>query len=266
MMSAARAWQRIEKPLSVAGTLLAAFVAWEVGVRVFDVPRFLLPPPSEVVAEFFKTPGYFLQHTGFTLWTTLAGFALSVAIGALLSVAIVYSRFLERTLFTLLVTFNSVPKVALAPLFVIWLGTGATPKIAIAFTIAVFSIVISTVLGLRSADPELLMLARSARASELQMLWKIRLPSALPSAFSGMKISISVALVGAIVGEFVAGSFGLGQVILVSQSSFQTARMFVAITLLGILGTILYYAIELVERWTIPWHISQRVNRPGSTA
>ncbi len=265
-MTAAAAWQRFEKPVTVAGTLLAAFVAWELLVRVFDVPAFLLPPPSKVVAEFASSPGYYLYHTGFTLWTTTAGFALSVVIGALLSTAIVYSRFLERTLFTLLITFNSVPKVALAPLFVIWLGTGATPKIAIAFTIAVFSIVIGTVFGLRSADPDLVALARSARASELQILWKIRMPSALPSAFAGMKISMTVALVGAIVGEFVAGSFGLGQVILVAQSSFQTARMFAAITLLGILGTILFYVVELAERLTIPWHISQRVDRHNPTA
>ena len=265
-MPASATWRKFQKPLSVAGTLLGACAVWELCVRLFHVPGFLLPPPSRVVAEFIDSPAYYLYHTGFTLWTTTAGFALSVVIGALISTAIVYSRFLERTLFTLLITFNSVPKVALAPLFVIWLGTGALPKIAIAFTIAVFSIVISTVFGLRSADPDLVALARSARASEMQILWKIRLPSALPSAFSGMKISISVALVGAIVGEFVAGSFGLGQVILVAQSSFQTARMFAAIMLLGILGTILFYAVELAERWTIPWHISQRATGRSPTA
>lgn len=265
-MARLRVWQRIEKPLSVVAVLLGSFVAWELFVRLFDVPGFLLPPPTLVLSEFFNSPGYYLYHTGFTLWTTTAGFAISVVIGVLLSIAIVYSTFLERTLFTLLIAFNSVPKVALAPLFVIWLGTGATPKIAIAFTIAVFSIVINTVFGLRSADPDLLALARTARASEMQILWKIRLPSALPSAFSGMKISISVALVGAIVGEFVAGSFGLGQVILVAQSSFQTARMFVAISLLGVLGTILFYAVELAERLIVPWHISQRGGSRSSTA
>lgn len=263
-MAWAPTWQRIEKPVMVTATLLATFVLWEMYVRLFDVPGFLLPPPTRVIYEFFVTPGYFLYHAGFTLWTTIAGFALSVVVGAALAVAISYSRFLERTLFTLLVAFNSVPKVALAPLFVIWLGTGATPKIAIAFTIAVFSVVIGAVLGLRSADPELLALAHSARASELQVLWKVRLPSALPSAFAGMKIAISVALVGAIVGEFVAGSFGLGQVILVAQSSFQTPRMFAAITLLGILGTILYYLVELAERLIIPWHISQRGGARGA--
>lgn len=251
-------WQRIEKPVSVTAVLVAFFLVWELAVWLFMIPPFLLPPPSKLVAEFAWSPWYFLSHTFFTLWTTVVGFGLSLVIGLILAIGIVYSTFLERTLYTLLIAFNSVPKVALAPLFVIWLGTGATPKIAIAFTIAVFSIVINAVFGLRSADPDLLALARTARASELQILWKVRLPTAIPSLFSGMKIAMSVALVGAIVGEFVAGTHGLGQVILVAQSSFQIGRMFVAITLLGLLGTVLFYLVELAERLAIPWHISQR--------
>lgn len=254
-------WHRIERPVSVIAVLLAFFVVWELFVRLFKIPAFLLPPPSTLVAEFAWSPTYFLTNALFTLWTTAAGFLASLVVGVLLAIGIVYSTFLERTLYTLLIAFNSVPKVALAPLFVIWLGTGATPKIAIAFTIAVFSIVISAVLGLRSVDPDLLALARSARASELHILWKVRLPSALPSLFAGMKIAISVALVGAIVGEFVAGNHGLGQVILVAQSSFQIGRMFVAIVFLGILGTVLFYAVDLAERLLIPWHVSQRVSR-----
>lgn len=259
-------WQRIEKPVSITAVLVSFFVVWEVAVRLFNIPGFLLQPPSQLVVEFAEAPGYFLSHAAFTLWTTVAGFGLSLVIGVLLAIGIVYSTFLERTLYTLLITFNSVPKVALAPLFVIWLGTGTTPKIAIAFTIAVFSIVINAVFGLRSADPDLLALAHTARASEMQILWRIRLPNALPSLFSGMKIAISVALVGAIVGEFVAGSHGLGQVILVAQSSFQIGRMFVAITLLGLLGTILFYAVELAERLIIPWHISQRIGGAKSAS
>jgi NitT/TauT family transport system permease protein len=258
MMRPTSAWHRIERPVSVVAVLLTFFVAWELFVRLFHVPAFLLPPPSSLIAEFAWSPGYFLSNALFTFWTTTAGFVASLVIGVLLAIGIAYSTVLERTFYTLLIAFNSIPKVALAPLFVIWLGTGATPKIAIAFTIAVFSIVISGVLGLRSADPDLLALARSARASELYILWKVRLPSALPSLFSGMKIAISVALVGAIVGEFVAGTTGLGQVILVSQSSFQIGRMFVAIVILGILGTMLFYAVDFAERLLIPWHVSQR--------
>jgi NitT/TauT family transport system permease protein len=139
------------------------------------------------------------------------------------------------------------------------MGTGAEPKIAIALTIAIFAMVIDTVLGLKSLDPDLLALARTAHASELQILLKLRFPGALPSIFSGLKIAISLALVGTIVGEFVAGSTGLGQVILQAQGMFQAARVFAAVILLGIMGTILFYSIEWMEKVLVPWHVSQRV-------
>jgi NitT/TauT family transport system permease protein len=256
-----RIWRRIERPAWIFAVLALSLAVWQLAVGFFDVPRFILPPPSEVIAAFAESPMMFARATLFTLWTTVAGFGLAVVLGIVLAIGIVYSPLIERTVYTLLVSLNALPKVALAPLFVVWMGTGITPKIAIALTIAIFSIVIDTVLGLRSVDPDLLALARSAHASPLQMLFKIRLPHALPSIFSGMKISISVALVGAIVGEFVAGNNGLGQAILVAQGSFQTARMFVAITILGVLGTVLFYAVELAETILMPWHISQR----GST-
>ena len=147
-----------------------------------------------------------MRHLGFTLGMTCIGFALAVVLGVALAVGIVYSRFLERTIYTLLVALNSIPKVALAPLFVIWMGTGPEPKIAIALMLAIFPIVIDTVLGLRSVDPDMLHLARVSKASPWAVLTKIRFPCALPSLFAGMKVAISFALVGAIVGEFVAGS------------------------------------------------------------
>jgi NitT/TauT family transport system permease protein len=253
-----RIWRRIENPASICVVLAVSLLLWQLLVELLDIPKFLLPAPTAVFAAFAESPMLFARATMFTLWTTVAGFGLAVFFGVLLAIAIVYSPLIERTIFTLLVSLNALPKVALAPLFVVWMGTGVTPKIAIALTIAIFSIVIDTVLGLRSVDPELLALGQSAHASPIQLLFKIRLPHALPSIFSGMKISISVALVGAIVGEFVAGNNGLGQTILVAQGNFQTSRMFVAITILGLLGTGLFYAVELAETILIPWHISQR--------
>jgi NitT/TauT family transport system permease protein len=247
-----------KKTLEVAGVLLAALIIWEIAVRWFQPQAFILPAPSMIAVEFTKSPAYLLRHTMFTLSTTLAGFVLALFLGFIAAVGIVYSKFLERTLFTLLVALNSIPKVALAPLFVIWMGTGAEPKIAIALTIAIFATVIDTVLGLRSVDPELLQLAQTAHASGLKVLIKLRLPGALPSMFAGMKIGISLALVGAIVGEFVAGDTGLGQVILQAQGMFQTPRVFAAVIILGMVGTILFYAIEWLERLLIPWHVSQR--------
>ncbi len=246
------------RPLEVTLVLVGALVVWELAVLLLNPQPFILPNPLSIAKEFLNSPGYFLHQTLYTLGTTLIGFLLAIVLGFLAAVGIVYSTFLERTLYTLLVALNSVPKIALAPLFVIWMGTGAEPRIAIVLMITIFATVIDTVLGLRSVEPELLELARSAQASEWHVLTKIRVPCALPSIFAGMKLAISLALVGAIVGEFVAGNTGLGQVILQAQGMFQTPRMFVAIFILGILGTLLFYAVDWSERLLLPWHISHR--------
>jgi NitT/TauT family transport system permease protein len=246
------------------GVLAACILVWETSCRYLHPPAFVLPSPSLIAAEFATTPGYFLQEAAVTLGETVAGFLLAVVVGLALALAINSSRFLEATLYTLLVALNSIPKVALAPIFIVWMGTGLPPKVVIALTIAIFPVVIDFVLGLRSADPQLLALALTARTSWLRILLKVRLPSALPSMFAGMKVAISLALVGAIVGEFVAGESGLGQVILLAQGQFQTARMFVAVVILGLLGAALFYLIDYAERLLIPWHISQRTSKTGN--
>tara|TARA_R110000751_G_scaffold8822_7_gene34111 strand:+ start:34493 stop:35272 length:780 start_codon:yes stop_codon:yes gene_type:complete len=247
-----------DKLISVVAVLVVTVLVWEVLCWYFEARDFILPAPSRIIMEWAEAPGYFLKHAGYTLMTTLVGFALAVVLGVAMAVGIVHSVFLDRTLYTLLVALNSVPKVALAPLFVIWMGTGSEPKIAIALMIAIFSIVIDTVLGLRSADSDMINMARAARASKLQILTKIRFPMALASMFAGMKVGISFALIGAIVGEFVAGETGLGHVILLSQGMFDTPRAFVAIVILGIMGTLLFYLVEVAERILLPWHVSQR--------
>ncbi|VWX57766.1 Hydroxymethylpyrimidine ABC transporter, transmembrane component [Burkholderiales bacterium 8X] len=233
-------------------------LVWQFAVQVFKIRPFLLPAPSQIIAEFLAYPQFFLKESLYTLWTTFAGFLVAVIVGVTCGIGIVYSRFLEETVYTFLVGLNSVPKVALAPLFVIWMGTGVESKIAIGMMIAVFPILIATVMGLKSIDPEMLNMARAAHASKVDALWKVRMPNALPSILSGMKVAISFALVGAIVGEFVAGDTGLGHVILVAQGAFETPRVFVALVLLGVLGTILFAAIELMERLLVSWHVSQR--------
>jgi NitT/TauT family transport system permease protein len=251
-------WESSGRGGHIFGMLAAIFITWEGLIHILEVRLFLLPPPSKIFVEFFNYPAFFLTETLYTLWTTFAGFMIALILGVGFGIGIVYSRFLEQTLYTLLVAFNSVPKVALAPLFVIWLGTGSEPKIAIAMMIAIFPILIDTVLGLKSVDPEMLNMAKASHSSRASILWKIRFPNALPSIFAGMKVAISFALVGAIVGEFVAGDTGLGHVIVVAQGTFDTARVFVALILLGILGTILFNSIELLERFFLPWHVSQR--------
>jgi NitT/TauT family transport system permease protein len=175
-----------------------------------------------------------------------------------LGVGIVYWRLLERTIYTLLAALNSIAKVALAPLFVIRMGTGPEPKVAIAPMLAIFPIVIDTVLGLRSVDLDMLYLARVSKASPWGVLTKIRFPCALPSLFAGIKVAISFALVGAIVGKFVAGGRGIGFQILVAQGQFDTVRVFVSLLLLGLVVTVLFFVVDYAERLCLPWHVSQR--------
>jgi len=250
--------RRLLRANQVPLVVVAALLLWEALSWIFRPPEYLLPFPSRILAELAARPDIYFGNGLWTLLNTLAAFALSVAIGVALAVAIVYSRLVEKTVYTLLVALNGVPKVALAPLFVLWLGTGDASKIAIAFFIAIFAIVVDAVLGLRSVNPEMLDLARALRGGELAVLFKIRFPNALPSLFAGMKVAASLALVGVIVGEFVAAKRGLGYVILISQGTFDTPAMFAAIFVLALLGTVLFYALEWLERRVLPWHVSHR--------
>lgn len=238
--------------------LAFTFLAWEIGVYAFQASPLILPPPSAVFKAFAASPVLYIKQLGFTLAMTCVGFFLAVVLGIFLAIMIVYSPLVERTIYTLLVALNSIPKVALAPLFVIWMGTGTEPKIAIALMLAIFPIVIDMVLGLRSVDPDMLSLAKVSKASPMAILLKIRFPCALPSLFAGMKVAVSFALVGAIVGEFVAGSKGLGFQILTAQGQFDTTGVFVPLLLLGVIGTILFFAVDYAERVFLPWHVSQR--------
>lgn len=256
---ASNSWRSIHIVLVVVGF----FAAWQLGCVLLQPPEYLLPSPIAILREFDSAPLWYLGHASRTVGATLLGFFLALVVGCLAAVGIVYSRLLESTLYTLLVALNSVPKIALAPLFIIWMGTGLASKVAISFLIALFAIVVDSVLGLRSVDPDAIDLFRSLRGSSLQTLLWLRMPNALPYLFAGTKVAISLALVGAIAGEFVASQAGLGYVILAAQGSFQTSRVFAAIVLLGILGTILFYIVEITERFVCPWHVSHRSRSRG---
>jgi NitT/TauT family transport system permease protein len=250
--------RRIWNWTAPTATIVGMFVLWQVVVSVFHVRTLILPAPSAIFDALISSPRWFLQEGLYTLMTTLTGFAMAVGIGVVLAILIVEVRLLESTLYALLVALNSVPKVAIAPLFIIWLGIGPWPKIAIAFLIAFFPIVIDTVLGLKSVPKDMLDLASSMQGGRLDQFWRIRLPSALPSMFAGMKVGISLALVGAIVGEFVASDHGLGYIILTAQGTFETSQIFAANILLGAAGIVLFWVMTLLERQLVPWHASQR--------
>jgi NitT/TauT family transport system permease protein len=247
----------LQKP-PAAAVLTCLLLLWQAATWLFEPSPFLLPDPLSIGRALIENPNVYLINAYYTAANTLIGFALSVVIGFALALGIVYSRFLEATIYTTLVAINSMPKVALAPLFVVWMGTGNTSKVAMAFLIAIFAIVIEAVLGLRSLDTEVVDLGRSMRGSPFKLLWKIRLPSALPSLFAGMKVAIGLSLVAVLVGEFVSAQHGLGYVIMAAQGAFDTPRVFVAILLLSIMGTLFFRMIEFIERHLIPWHVSQR--------
>ena len=260
-----RSVHRLRKSSTQLSYLLATMTvilsAWEIACHVFGIGIYLLPKPSDVISQIIEDPIFLLYHGMFTASATMAGFVLAVIAGILIAIVIVYSPFLEKTLFTALVAFNAIPKIAIAPLFILWIGTGLESKVLMAFLIAIFPIIVDTVVGLRSIDPAQLDLARTYRASLVRMFWKIRFPNALPSIFAGMKVGITLALIGTIVGEFVGSSRGRGFVILQAQGTYQTPLVFAAILTLSVLGVILFNAIDLAERLALPWHVSNRGSR-----
>jgi len=245
-----------------AGVVVVALVLWEAACGFFKIGSYLLPKPSEIAKVIADDPMYLLRNAAVTAWATVLGFVLAVLVGIGLAVMIVYSKFLEKTLFTSLVAFNAIPKIAIAPIFIIWIGTGIESKVLMAFLIAIFPIIVDTVSGLRAVDPAQLDLVRTYRASQFETFWKIRFPNALPGIFAGMKVGITLALIGTIVGEFVGANKGLGFVVLQAQGTYQVPLVFAAITVLSVLGVILFNLIDLAERRCLPWHVSHR--RTGS--
>lgn len=245
------------------GSLISLLLLWEGAVWAFDVPLFLLPSPSLVLAETINKFPQLLSHTLATGYEAVLAFLLSVAVGVPVAVCLVSSRPVERAAYPLLVASQAAPKVVIAPLLTIWFGFGLAPKVYIAFLIAFFPIVISTVVGLKSVYPELIHLGRSIGLNPIQMFVKIRLPHALPSIFGGMQVAIALAVVGAIVGEFTGASAGLGYLLIITIGTLDTVVMFAGILASIVLGVVLFSMVVWIERWAIHWHASQRLQAGG---
>lgn len=233
--------------------LAAAIGTWGLAVVVFDVPEIVLPSPADVLDAFLRVPGYLLGEAVTTLVVIVLGFALAVAAGLVIGVAIAASRIVELMFSPLLVAFNAVPKVALAPLLVVWMGFGQQPKVVMALLVCFFPVVLSVAGGLTSTPVELVELARSLRASRTQTFLRFRFPSALPQIFVGLKVAMPLSAVGAVIGEFSAGDEGLGFVVVQSGANSDTALAFAAIALLGLMSVALFYALVLAERTLLPW-------------
>jgi len=239
-------------------TLIGLVVLWDLVVRVFDVKPFILPTPWMVGEALVRDFGSLVHHGTTTMQEVLAGFALSVIVGVPLALAIASSPLFERSAYPLLVGSQAVPKIAIAPLFVIWFGFGIAPKILMAFLISFFPVVVAGVVGLRSVEAEKLYLARSMGATRWQTFAMFRLPSALPSLFGGLKLAITFAVTGAIVGEFIGADRGLGYVLIFANGGMDTTLMFAALVWISVLALAFYALVAWTEKACLQWHVSHR--------
>lgn len=224
---------------------------------LLHVPTYTLPSPAAIVAVMVKEWRPLLQNSLVTLLESAIGFGLSIVISVPLGIVIVYSRWAEQIIYPFLVASQAIPKVALAPIFVVWFGFGLLPKVLIAFFIAFFPIVVNTVVGMSRTPPEMVHLMRSLGASSVQILLRVRLPSASPYIFAGIKVAAAFAVVGAIVGEFIAANSGLGYMQLVADNNFQTDLLFGTLVALSIMGIALFYLVGLVELIVLPRPLRQ---------
>ncbi len=247
--------ERIRSVLYPVGSIVLILIIWEAATRLLHVPVFLLPPPSVIAESMYLNAGVLMQESIATTWEITLGFGLSIVIGVPLALAIFLWPPFARTLYPLLVSSQAVPKVAIAPLFIVWFGLGLMPKVLIAFLIAFFPVVINTAMGLAAIEPEKIYLARSMGLGAFATFFKIRLPNALPSIFAGLKISITLAVVGAVVGEFVGGQGGLGYLLLIANGSMDTALLFGGLVALTLLGVIFFALVAVVEHLVLPPHV-----------
>jgi len=256
-----RGWRiRIAFPYATL-TFVGLFIVWEGAVRVFAVSPIILPAPSAVFLELAKNWKLLVGETGTTVYEVVIGFILSVATAVPLAILLTFSRSAERALYPLIIAAQTVPKIAVAPILLAWFGFGLRPKIIIVVLISFFPILINSVVGMKSLSPQMRHLARSMGASVWQIFWHFQLPNALPSIFAGMKVATTLAVIGAVVAEFVGADSGLGYVIMVATSDLNIARQFAAITVLTVAGIIFFGLIEYSEKLILPWHISVRGSR-----
>lgn len=234
-------------------TLILLVAFWELAVQIGQVPAFILPAPSAIAEEFATYWHRLLPNAGVTLSEVLIGFICAVLVGVPLAVAITYSRLMEKAIYPLIVASQTIPKVAIAPLLLTWFGYGITPKIVIVVLLSFFPIVINSVMGMKSASPEMMHLARSMGASGWQQFWKFRLPHALPSVFAGLKLATVLSVIGAIVAEFIGADKGLGYLILIAGANFDITRQFASIILISAIGIVFFMVLERLERIVIPW-------------
>lgn len=228
--------------------IVALIVIWQIVVGVGHVQEFVLPAPKTIWQAGWENRELLLHQARWTLVEAVLGFLVCAVVGVILAILIMISRTFSRIVYPLLVSSQAVPKVAIAPLFIIWMGFGLQMRVLVCFIVAFFPVVVNTALGLGSVDEDLVQMCRSMGASVFQVFMKIRFPHALPSIFSGLKVAVSLSVVGAIVAEFVGGNTGLGALLIEAQGNFQIPLMFADLVLLAVMGVVLFYVIDVAER------------------
>ncbi|MGF7159928.1 NitT/TauT family transport system permease protein [Rhodoligotrophos appendicifer] len=239
-------------------TFVVFILLWAAAVQAFALPEYLVPSPWAVALRIKEDFGILLYHSGVTLAETVGGFVLAVVLGVVMGALLVSSRNLERVVLPVLLVIQTFPKIALAPLIIIWFGLGFGPKLMMSFLVAVFPVLVSTMVGMRSVEKDVVDLARSMQASSLAIFLRFRLPTALPQILGAMKVAVAFAIVGAVVGEWVAADKGLGYLLIWSNANLDTPLLFAILFCLMVIGLGLYYLVEAAEKFALPWHVSQR--------
>ncbi len=245
-----RRWQRSLYP--VAG-LVIILAVWQIYTSWSGISRIVLPSPVDIGLVSFRRYDLLLKETWPTLIETVLGFALALLVGIPLAVCVANSRILNLAIYPILIATQSVPKVAIAPIVLVWFGLGMESKLALAFLVAFFPVVVDTSTGLQATPPGLLELARSLRASPLQVFTKVQFPSALPFVFAGAKVAITLAVIGAVIGEFVGSASGLGNLLLSANSQLEGPLAWAALVWLSVLGIVLFAVVVFAERLLMPW-------------
>jgi NitT/TauT family transport system permease protein len=253
-----RAWlsevgQRLSAVLPALGLAAAVLVVWEAAVRLFNIPQFVIPTPSAVAVALFQQRAALATASKATAIEVLFGFVLAAVVGVVVALAIVRFERFGKALYPLVVLFQTVPKVALAPIFILWFGYDLAPKIVLIVVIAFFPVAIDMLAGLQSVEPSFVALMRSVGASRGEILRRVRIPHSLPHLMAGLKVAITFSVIGAIVGEFAGASAGLGYVIQFASTQLETPLVFAALIVVSVLGLIFYYLVELAERLLVPW-------------
>lgn len=253
-----RAWlselgQRLSAVLPALGLAAVVLLIWEAAVRLFNIPQFVIPAPSAIAVALFEQRVALATASKATAIEVLFGFVLAAVVGIVVALAIVRFERFGKALYPLVVLFQTVPKVALAPIFILWFGYDLAPKIVLIVVIAFFPVAIDMLAGLQSVEPSFVALMRSVGAGRGEILRRVRMPHSLPHLMAGLKVAITFSVIGAIVGEFAGASAGLGYVIQFASTQLETPLVFAALIVVSVLGLVFYYLVEFAERLLVPW-------------